>query len=130
MKRIDPARGEAALRAALRDAEVPESHHDAVTHHNLLTAVRWTLGLLAERHPGHGVEVRVPPAGAVQVLEGPAHRRGTPPNVVETTPGTWIALAAGRLSWDDALHRGLVAASGIRADLSGCLPVVTLEEAE
>jgi len=127
VKRIDPVRGEAALRAALRDSEAAEPRHDAVTDHNLLTAVRWTLGLLAERHPGRAVEVRVPPVGAVQVLGGPSHRRGTPPNVVQTTPATWIALAAGRLSWDDAVHRGLVSASGVRADLSECLPVVEEE---
>ena len=28
---------------------------------------------------------------------GPAHRRGTPPNVVETDPRTWLLLATGLL---------------------------------
>src|SRR3954463_4113044 len=33
--------------------------------------------------PGRSVEVRVPPYGAIQCVEGPTHTRGTPPNVVE-----------------------------------------------
>ena len=40
---------------------------------------------------------------AVQCLPGPVHTRGTPPNVVETDPLTWVRLAAGRLGWADAV---------------------------
>ena len=43
------------------------------------TAVRYLLQLLAEKAPGNTVEVRVPPFGAVQVVEGPRHTRGTAP---------------------------------------------------
>ena len=46
-------------------------------------AVRYLLQLLVERVPGNTVEVRVPPFGAVQVVEGPRHTRGTQPNVIE-----------------------------------------------
>ena len=63
------------------------------------TAVRWTLQLLADRAPGRSVEVRVPPFGAVQCIEGTVHTRGTPPAVVETDPQTWVRLAAGQLAW-------------------------------
>jgi hypothetical protein len=59
------------------------------------TAVRYLLQLLVEKAPGGTVEVRVPPYGAVQVIEGPRHTRGTPPNVVETDAVTWIDLATG-----------------------------------
>ena len=59
-------------------------------------AVKETLAVLADRLPGRSVEVRVPPFGAVQCVEGPRHGRGTPPNVVETDPRTWLALATGR----------------------------------
>ena len=41
------------------------------------TAVRWALEELAALAPGQSVEVRVPPFGATQILEGTTHRRGT-----------------------------------------------------
>jgi hypothetical protein len=87
------------------------------------TAVRYLLQLLAEKAPGNSVEVRVPPFGAVQVVEGPRHTRGTPPNVVETDADTWIALATGAQSWADLYGQGLISASGVRADLSPLLPL-------
>lgn len=89
-----------------------------------IRAVRYLLEELGERAPGHSVEVRVPPAGVVQAIEGPRHTRGTPPNVVETTMDVWLALATGALTWDDALSTGSLSASGQRADLSGLLPLV------
>jgi hypothetical protein len=89
----------------------------------LATAVRYLLQLLAEKAPGNAVEVRVPPFGAVQVIEGPRHTRGTPPNVVETDPRTWIALATGGETWADAVAAGRISASGVRADLSAVLPL-------
>jgi Bacterial SCP ortholog len=91
----------------------------------LRAAVRYTLELLAERVPGRTVEVRVPPYAAVQCVPGPRHTRGTPPNVVETDPLTWLDLAAGRLAWDAAVAAGKVHASGQRADLSAYLPLVS-----
>jgi hypothetical protein len=89
-------------------------------------AVRVLLDRLAASAPGRSVEVRVPPYAAVQCVAGPRHTRGTPPNVVETDAFTWIRLATGRLSWDDATANGLVRASGPRADLSALLPVPPL----
>ena len=91
-------------------------------------ALRWAvtdlLGLLAARAPGRAVEVRIPPFAAIQCVAGPRHTRGTPPNVVETDPVTWIQLAAGRISWASAAGDGRLRASGPRADLSGYLPLV------
>jgi hypothetical protein len=86
-------------------------------------AVTFLLGVLADRAPGRAVEVRVPPYAAVQCIEGPRHTRGTPPNVVETDPVTWITLAAGRTSWAEAVAAGKVRASGPRADLAAWLPL-------
>jgi hypothetical protein len=83
----------------------------------LAAAVRHLLADLAERFPGHSVEVRVPPFGAVQCGEGPRHTRGTPPNVVETDAATWVLMGTGRLPYADAVAAGRVAASGHRADL-------------
>lgn len=87
-------------------------------------AVRALAGMLVERHPGRSVELRVPPHVAVQLIAGPRHTRGTPPNVVETDPLTFLRLATGRLAWADGVASGAVAASGNRADLAGELPVL------
>jgi uncharacterized SCP-like protein len=89
----------------------------------LRDAVRALLAMLAARAPGRSVEVRVPPYGAIQCVDGPRHTRGTPPNVVETDPLTWLDVATGRRSWSDAVAAGDVRASGTRADLSGLLPL-------
>ncbi|WP_221584991.1 sterol carrier family protein [Microbacterium sp. G2-8] len=112
-RKIDTATGRVAL-DAVRAAEQP-------ARTDLATSVRYLLQLLEERAPGKSVEVRVPPFGAVQVIQGPAHTRGTPPNVIETDPATWIALATGDLAWPDARDR--ISASGTRADISHLLPV-------
>jgi len=87
-------------------------------------AVRYTLEELAARHPGRSVEIRVPPFGAAQAIAGPRHTRGTPPNVVETDPQTWLALAVGDLTWGDAVASGALRDSGVRADLSAQLPLL------
>jgi len=87
------------------------------------TAVRYLLQVLARDAEGNSVEVRVPPHGAVQAIEGPNHTRGTPPNVVEMDAETWIALATGTRQWAEALDSGDISASGSRADLSEYLPV-------
>lgn len=118
-RKITTDEGRTAL-AAVRAAEAATS---APARTDLATAVRYLLQLLAEKAPGHTVEVRVPPFGAVQVLEGPRHTRGTPPNVVETDPATWIALATGAEQWTDAAASGRILASGTRADLTELLPL-------
>ncbi len=116
-RRIDPDAG----RAALRDwQEAGGEAPRAVT----ATAVRWSLEELAARAPGHTVEVRVPPFGVTQCIEGPRHTRGTPPNVVETDAATWLALVTGAIAWAEAVSGARVGASGERADLSGVLPLV------
>lgn len=92
----------------------------------LAAAVRLSLKALAADAPGRSVEVRVPPFAAVQCVEGPRHTRGTPPNVIETDPRTWLELATGLLDWPSAVDSARVTASGSRADLSHWLPVVRL----
>jgi hypothetical protein len=93
-------------------------------------AVRGTLAVLASKAPGRNVEVRVPPFGAVQCVAGPRHTRGTPPAVVETDVATWLALATGGQSWDEAVSAGRITASGERADLGPHLPVLELTDDE
>ena len=118
-RRITTDEGRGAL-ASVREAQAVG---EAPARTDLATSVRYLLQLLAEKAPGGSVEVRVPPFGAVQVIEGPRHTRGTPPNVVETDAATWIALATGEERWADAASSGRILASGIRADLSDVLPV-------
>ena len=89
----------------------------------LRDAVRALLAELSRRAPGRSVEVRIPPFGAIQCVAGPRHTRGTPPNVVETDPVTWVLLATERVSWADALRDGRLRASGIRTDLTEFLPL-------
>ncbi len=88
------------------------------------SAVRTLAEILAAQAPGRSVEVRVPPFVAVQAVPGPRHTRGTPPNVVETDPQTWLRLSTGRLRFADALAAQRVSASGTRADLTAHLPVL------
>ena len=114
--RIADDLGASAVRAALADGAAAPRETTAM-------AVRYLLQELAERAPGNTVEVRVPPFGAVQCIEGPRHTRGTPPNVIETDAVTWLALASGALTWTDAVSAGSVHASGSRADLSAQLPL-------
>jgi Bacterial SCP ortholog len=89
----------------------------------LRDAVRALLAELARTAPGRSVEVRIPPFGAIQCVAGPRHTRGTPPNVVETDPVTWVLVATERVSWADALRDGRLRASGIRTDLTEYLPL-------
>lgn len=118
-RRIDTAEGRTALdavRAATTAGEKP-------ARTSMATAVRYLLQLLDEKAPGNSVEVRVPPFGAVQVVQGPRHTRGTPPNVIEMDAATWIAVATGHVSWDAVVAEGRVQASGTRADLADLLPL-------
>ena len=95
----------------------------AESDQQFITAVRYLLEELAEVAPGNSVEVRVPPLGATQCIEGPRHTRGTPPNVVELSPRVWFDLALGNLSWESAVTERLVSSSGVRASLEDVLPL-------
>lgn len=118
-KKIDLGAGRQALDAVA----AAQSTGDKPARTDLATAVRYLLQLLDEKAPGNSVEVRVPPFGAVQVVQGPRHTRGTPPNVIEMDAATWIAIATGAESWADVVAAGRVSASGTRADLAALLPL-------
>ncbi|WAH95749.1 sterol carrier family protein [Arthrobacter sp. MMS18-M83] len=122
-RRIDLEQGRAAL-AAWQTAVAQESETGTSPSRTVLaTAVRYSLEELTARAPGNSVEVRVPPFGVTQCVEGPRHTRGTPPNVIECDAATWLAMVTGRLAWSAAVDAGRVAASGLRADLSELLPL-------
>jgi uncharacterized SCP-like protein len=96
----------------------------------LRDATRALLAELSRRAPGRSVEVRIPPFGAIQCVAGPRHTRGTPPNVVETDPVTWLLVATDRVRWVDAVRDGRIRASGIRTDLTEFLPLYPFPSAE
>ena len=122
-QKADPAKTRQAVWAVsdwLDDGSRQAPDRDA-----LATAVRLTARTLAALAPGASVEVRIPPFAAVQCVPGPRHTRGTPPNVVETDPRTWLLLATGRLPLEDAKAAGAVTLSGSRAsEIGHWLPLV------
>lgn len=89
----------------------------------VLTAAACRAGCerLGAKHPGATIEVRVPPWAAVQIgfEQGSRHTRGTPPNVVEMSPDTFLGLASGATTWEsvaDAVrYSGAHAAEAARA---------------
>lgn len=118
-RRISPEDGQFAVSQWLRAQEAEET----LPRPRLAMAVRYLLEELAEQAPGNSVEVRVPPFGVTQCIDGPRHTRGTPPNVVEMDAATWLELATGQQTWEGAVVLGKVNASGLRADLSAYLPL-------
>ncbi len=90
----------------------------------ILSDVKKYLDLLAKKAPGFSVEVRIPPYGAIQCIEGPVHRRGTPRAVIEMDAKTFISLAVGEITWKDGVVSGSILASGERADLTSYLPLL------
>lgn len=107
---------------------IPETTPAGLQRSALARCTRTLAAILSGRHPGRSVEVRVPPYAAVQCAigdPGPTHTRGTPPNVVETDPLTFLRLATGRVTWTDAVAGGSIHASGLRADLAPVLPLLS-----
>lgn len=123
--KADPARTREAVLAVaewLGDESAP-----APSREDLAAAVRLTARTLAAVTPGRSVELRIPPFVAVQCVAGPRHARGTPPNVVETDPRTWLLLASGMLSFAEAKATGALRLSGSRAgEIDHCLPLFDL----
>ena len=125
-KPVDPAATRAAV-MAIKDWIASPAEHDKPGRALLADAVRRTARTLEADAPGHSVELRVPPFVAVQCIEGPRHTRGTPPNVVETDPETWLRLATGLADWEEAVSTGRVDASGSRAgEFAQWLPLIPL----
>ena len=118
----DPAKTRQAVLAVadwLRDDTRPAPDRDA-----LASAVRLTARTLAALAPGASVEVRIPPFVAVQCISGPRHTRGTPPNVAETDPRTWLLIATGLLGLTEAKATGAMRLSGTRAgEIAAWLPL-------
>ncbi len=128
MKQADPQETFAALEAVGAWAADPEGVAKPPKA-QVATAVRLSARLLAQRAPGHSVELRIPPYVAVQCIEGPRHTRGTPPNVVEADPLVWVQLVLGLTTFDAAVAQGRVQSSGSRAgDVAHCLPILEFQQ--
>ena len=85
-------------------------------------AVKDVLGAVESKAPGKSVELRIPPYAAIQVVEGPNHRRGTPSAVVEMNARTLIELAVSLNTWEKAVQSGSILASGERSNLAHLFP--------
>ena len=118
IRRIKPLDGIAAVRAVLADSAKRVNSDD-----DFKAAVRYLLEELSFLRPGKSVEVRVPPLGAVQCIDGLTHKRGTPPNTVELGSADWFALAVGEVSWESLVSAGRIVASGTRSDISDVFPI-------
>lgn len=125
-KKADPAQARAAVDAIADWIADPENTAE-VPRTAVATAVRQTARLLEGDAPGHSVEVRVPPFVAVQCIDGPEHTRGTPPNVVELKPLTWLRAATGHCDFVQAADAEGSWVSGQRAgEVARFLPVIPL----
>ena len=80
--------------------------------------VKQILKVIEELAPGRSVELRIPPYAAIQCVEGGNHRRGTPPNVVEMSGHTLIALSKTPDLWDQLCSEGKINASGTNSNLA------------
>ncbi|WIM67313.1 sterol carrier family protein [Corynebacterium breve] len=121
----DPAETRRAVEA-VKDWILAPENTERPARGLLANAVRRTVRAVEAELPGHTVELRVPPFVAIQCVEGPRHTRGTPPNVVEMDPQTWLRVATGQVSFEDALHAGKIDASGSRAaEITQALPVIS-----
>ncbi|MBP3222956.1 MAG: hypothetical protein J6M18_03415 [Actinomycetaceae bacterium] len=96
---------------------------NAWSQSDIRACARLCLSEIKERHPGKTVEVRIPYCGAIQCVQGSAHRRGTPPHVVEMSAVTFLALCLGELPWEQGIEEGVVMASGTKADISDFFPL-------
>jgi hypothetical protein len=80
--------------------------------------VKEILTVIERIAPGKSVELRIPPYAAIQCVPGVAHRRGTPPNVVEMNAETLIKLIDNPGQWAELCNQGYILASGTNSDIS------------
>ena len=80
--------------------------------------VKEILDLIKKSSPGKSVELRIPPYGAIQCVEGVNHKRGTPPNTVEMSAQVLIQLSNNPDSWAELVAAGQIADSGVNTDLA------------
>ena len=90
--------------------------------------IKGILTIIEHIAPGKSVELRIPPYAAIQCVPGVAHRRGTPPNVVEMSAEVLFEIVGGKINWPDAISDGRISASGERSDLSALFQQLSVAE--
>jgi len=85
---------------------------------DLKIQVKQILKLIEAIAPGRSVELRIPPYAVIQCVAGSAHRRGTPPNVVEMSAQTLLKISKSPQNWDQLCSDGAISASGTNSNLS------------
>ena len=80
--------------------------------------VKEILSLIKKISPGKSVELRIPPYGAIQCVEGVNHKRGTPPNIIEMSAQVLSQLRSNPKMWAELVASGQISASGVASDLS------------
>ncbi len=85
---------------------------------DMKSQVKHILKLVQALAPGRSVEMRIPPFSAIQCVGGSAHRRGTPPNVVEMKAEILISLLKSPDQWKQFCESGAISASGSNSNLS------------
>ena len=80
--------------------------------------VKQILKIIEDLAPGRSVELRIPSYAAIQCVAGIAHRRGTPPNVVEMNAQTLLKISKSPQNWDQLCSDGAISASGTNSNLS------------
>ena len=94
----------------------------------IMSQVKEVLAKISKLAPGHAVELRIPPYSAIQCVEGPKHRRGTPPNVVEMSAEVLFEISSVHINWPDPLSEGRNSPSGERSDLSALVQQLAAAE--
>ena len=84
---------------------------------DMKSQVKHILKLVQALSPGRSVELRIPPYSAIQCVGGSAHRRGTPPNVVEMKAEILISLLESPDQWKQFCESGAISASGANSNL-------------
>ena len=92
---------------------------------NIASEVRRILDLIKRTAPGNAVELRIPPYGVIQCVEGVNHRRGTPANQVEMSGETLLFLIHNPKDWQRLCSNGEILASGTSSDLSEILIIAS-----
>ena len=138
VKKIDDHTGKTAIKTYITHLETTQNTNqqnktnistqtptpiENPTNQTIATIVRYSLQKISQQYPGKSVEIRIPPYGATQILQGTSHTRGTPPAVVETDPHTWINLILGKTTWEKATQTHKIHATGQRSNLEKILPL-------
>jgi hypothetical protein len=92
---------------------------------DIASEVRRILDLIKKTAPGNAVELRIPPYGVIQCVEGVNHRRGTPANQVEMSGETLLFLMHNPEEWQRLCSSGEILASGTSSDLSEILIIAS-----